>query len=171
MGDEGVGLLQDRELRYPGLHVDVVRDGAQLVPVGVPADLEYDVPAGQVAVRGQAPAVELGPIGVRRAQRDQQHALRVRGAGPALLGSAPAEAGADERHRAGVDVLAVRLHRPGDQGEGVRGAPGEGVHVRGGRAAAGEPPGELRAVRVGAGQGPQLRRHVLFVALPGDDGR
>ncbi len=171
MGDEGVGLFQDRALRDPGVHFDVGRDGAEFRGVGVLADLEHDVPAGQVAEGRDALAVERGPARVRRAERDQQHLVRGRRAGPAVRVRPAVETGTDEGHRVGVDPIGVRLHRARDQGEGPGGRSGERLHVRGGRAAAGEPPREPVPVRVGARQLPEMRRDLLLIAVPADERR
>lgn len=164
-------LFQDRPLRDPGVHLDVGREGAEFFGDGVLADLECDVPAGQVAEGRDALAVERGLACVRGAERDQQHVVRGRRAGPAVRVRSGVEAGADEGHRVGVDSIGGRLHRSRDQGEGPGGRTGERVHVRGGRIAVGEPPCEPVPVRVGAGQFPQMRRDFLLVAVPADERR
>lgn len=49
VGDEGVGLAQDGQLRHPRVDLDVVGDRAEFGGVHELADLEHQVPAGQVA--------------------------------------------------------------------------------------------------------------------------
>ncbi len=94
VGDEGVRPCPVRPLGDPGVHFDVGWDIAEFLRVGVFADLEDHVPAGQVAKGRQASAVELRLTGVCRTQGDQQDIFRIGGTVPILLGLTGFEAGA-----------------------------------------------------------------------------
>lgn len=129
--------LQDRLLRDPGVHLNVGRDVAGFPRIGVLADLEDHVPAGPVVVGPQALAVELRSPGVRRAQADQQHALHVRRAGPAVRARQPVEAGPAEGHLPVSTWSACGCIARRDERQGPCGRAGEGVPVGGGRPAVG----------------------------------
>src|SRR4051812_10154780 len=83
-------------VRSQGPHFDVAGQGAEFGRVHVPADLEHEVPAGEVAEGPDAFLVEIGPPGERGAERDQRHLLRSGRPLPLPLGATVALTGADE---------------------------------------------------------------------------
>lgn len=169
--------MQDVQLGHPAVDLDTCGDRAQVGLVGERADLEDEVPVGQVREGLDAGAVEGRLLGEGGAERDQHDLLALGGRGPlpgALGGAAVALAGADEGVRGPVDAVGVRLERPGDEDDAAARAALEAVDVVA-EAVLGEPGRERRVVRPAALGRLQLGEHrlghLLLVSVPSDQVR
>lgn len=152
-------------------------DRTQVGLVGELADLEDEMPVGQVREGLDAGAVEGRLPGEGGAERDEDDLLPLGGGRPlpcALGGAAIGLAGADEGVHGPVDAIGVRLERPGDEDDAAPRAALEAVDVLA-EAVPAEPGGEGGVVRLPARGGLQLGEqrlgHLLLVPLPGDEVR
>src|SRR5262249_40169366 len=88
---------------------------------GVLADLEYDVPAKQVAEGRDALAVERGWGGYAEPSEVSSTVSAAAGRLQRSVFARASKQGAEEGHRVGVDSIGVWLHRSWDSGEGPDG--------------------------------------------------
>lgn len=71
MGNERIGVPQDRNLRNPWMNLEVFRNVTKFLAIDAP-DLKYDMPIVEMTEGFYASAVERDAIGHDRAKRDQQ---------------------------------------------------------------------------------------------------